>query len=102
MAVSEIQFVLPEFSNRITIALEGIDGGPPRQAEVQVAPHELKEGMVLVEDVISESGALTVSSGRRLTRPIIEKLQQYAAGAAEPLSYPVAGVRRPPRETAAV
>lgn len=91
-AVSEIQFVLPELPNRVTAALQALDQEPVGQTKVDVSPQDLEEGMVLVEDVIAESGALMVSRGRRLTRPIVEKLQQFAASATMPVVFPVAAV----------
>ena len=97
-AVSEIQFALPELSSRVANALSGLEPGSEDDAIQQICADDLEEGMVLVEDVIADSGALLVSSGRRLTRPIVEKLQQYASAAGESVTFAIAAVSCPRRE----
>ncbi len=90
-AINEIQLALPELPNRITETLAEINGGGIiDEGVVSIGPDELDEGMVLVEDVITDNGALLVSRGRRLSRPIIEKLQQYASQQQSDVTFPIA------------
>lgn len=47
---------------------------------VEVAPGDLRPGMVLQNDLCTESGALIAASGTTVTLAMIERIQNFAAG----------------------
>ena len=89
-AVAEIQRVLPSLPAKLTQALPTQVLSTENDTVVEIPASELVEGMVLVEDVVGETGALMVSKGRRLTRPVVAKLQQYSQQTGANYMFPIA------------
>ena len=76
-AIDEIRKSLPRLSPIIADLLRDLPTEHDDSHGVEVDVTELKEGMVLYDDVFSGDGILLIRQGRRLTWTIIEKLRGY-------------------------
>ena len=68
---------LPKLSPIIADLLRDLPTEHDDSHGVEVDVTELKEGMVLYDDVFSGDGILLIRQGRRLTWTVIEKLRVY-------------------------
>ena len=72
-AVVELRRSLPKLAREIADALLTQPNGEVDETVMQVQLRDLKEGMVLGDDVLSDDGCMLVRKGRRLTWAIIER-----------------------------
>jgi CheY-like chemotaxis protein len=77
-ALQELTMAMPKLDPRILTALKNLSHEVADAASIVVAIDQLQEGMVLADDVVSCDGSLLLRKGRRLTRPIIEKLALHS------------------------
>jgi CheY-like chemotaxis protein len=73
-AVEELHGSLPKLSREMADALLAIPGDNLNEDSLDVPLCDLKEGMVLCDDVVSENGSMLIRKGRRLTWTVIERL----------------------------
>jgi CheY-like chemotaxis protein len=80
-AVEELRRSLPKLSREMGDALLTIPVEDMNETGVDIRLNELKEGMVLCDDIVSDNGSMLIRKGRRLTWTVIERLhnsQVYA------------------------
>jgi CheY-like chemotaxis protein len=73
-AVEEMRRSLPKLSREMADALLAIPEDEIDEVSVDVELCDLKEGMVLCDDIVSDNGSMLIRKGRRLTWTIIERL----------------------------
>ena len=73
-AVEELRHSLPKLSAELADALLDIPVDDVDEDSLEVKLCDLKEGMVLCDDVVSDNGSLLIRKGRRLTWTVIERL----------------------------
>jgi len=79
-AIGEVIQLMPNLSEDVVLALHRLDvTGSESEAnrrEVKIDAKDLREGMVISQNVQVSDGSLLLSAGRRLTQVIIEKLRR--------------------------
>jgi CheY-like chemotaxis protein len=78
-ALLELRESLPDLPPRLCCALLSTEMGKANAPGRSVALENLREGMILYDNVLSDDGALLLRKGRRLTLPVIEKLRSHGA-----------------------
>lgn len=73
-ALDEVRRSLPNLSQEMAQALLALPVEELNQMTVDVKLCDLKEGMMLGEDLVSDGGCILIRKGRRLTWTIIERL----------------------------
>jgi CheY-like chemotaxis protein len=73
-AVEELHGSLPNLSREMADALLAIPADDLNEESLEVQLCDLKEGMVLCDDVVSDNGSMLIRKGRRLTWTVIERL----------------------------
>ncbi|MEX2170425.1 MAG: response regulator [Pirellulales bacterium] len=79
-ALQELKLALPNLSPRLAEAALDLPLPPEEARSVSLAPKQLREGMVLAEDVVTQDGLMLLRKGRRLTITVIERLRCYQEG----------------------
>lgn len=79
-AVQELKQALPNLSPRLADAALDLPLPPEEARSVPLAARQLREGMILAEDVVTQDGLMLLRKGRRLTCAVIEKLGCYQEG----------------------
>jgi CheY-like chemotaxis protein len=80
VALAELQKELPNMPAEIGEALLSLDSEHEPEPAVEVEVCDLREGMVLAEDLITEDGAILLRKGRLLSWTVIEKLHMRWRG----------------------
>ena len=78
LAATELCKAMPALPRRVVKTLLATELGRANARGVNIAIDDLREGMILHDNVLSDDGALLLRMGRRLTRPVIEKLRAHA------------------------
>jgi hypothetical protein len=78
-AVEELRRSLPKLSREMSDSLLAIPTDDADEESVDVLLCDLKEGMVLCDDVVSDNGSMLIRKGRRLTWTVIERLHNPQA-----------------------
>jgi hypothetical protein len=78
-ALIELRESLPDLPPRLCCALLSTEAGKENAPGRSVTLENLREGMVLHDNILSDDGALLLRKGRRLTLPVIEKLRSHGA-----------------------
>jgi CheY-like chemotaxis protein len=73
-AIEELRRSLPKLSREMADALLAIPEEDINEMGVDILLRDLKEGMVLCDDVVSDNGSMLIRKGRRLTWTVIERL----------------------------
>jgi len=74
--LQEIKLIMPNLTEGLYNALDGLGDQHNEQLVIAVALEDLKAGMVVCQDITNEKKQLVVSKGRRLTDALIENLLQ--------------------------
>lgn len=76
-ALATLRKRLPDLNQEVISCLEDMDLDFVKAKQKQIPVHDLKIGMVLQKGVCAKDGRVLISEGRRLTKPLIDKLNSY-------------------------
>jgi CheY-like chemotaxis protein len=77
VAVQEVRSMFPEIHQAILITLEQWNGYHQAHDVVRIEVSEIREGMILADDVVATDQSKLMRQGQRLSKASVEKLRTY-------------------------
>lgn len=78
-AIANVRRKLPELHPEAAYCLEDFHFEFLQARHQKIPVYDLKVGMVIHKGIFSQDGRVLISEGRRLTKPLLEKLNNYLA-----------------------